>query len=107
MRSPMLRGLVKGTGRLATGLDAMFETRPLFPFGAELSPGMPAWYEHEGVEEYLSEALYANDGLLLIRGLHEIAIRPRLLLKLSRWFGPEVEDYRKTLTAKSAVHQRF
>ncbi len=43
-------------------------------------------------------------GLLLLPGLGEITTRPELLLRLSRLFGPEVEDYRFTLTAQTSVH---
>jgi taurine dioxygenase len=42
--------------------------------------------------------------LLLIPGLQEIADKPELLVGLSRAFGPEVEDYRYTLTSASSVH---
>ena len=38
-------------------------------------------------------------GLLLVPGLGEIADNPPLLLQMSYLFGPEVEDYRYTLTA--------
>ena len=41
----------------------------------------------------LPEALARAGGLLLIPGLGEIAAEPRLLLGLSRLFGPEIEDF--------------
>ena len=44
------------------------------------------------------------NGLMLIPGLQEIADKPELLVDLSRAFGPEVEDYRYTLTQRSSVH---
>ncbi|MBS0547595.1 MAG: TauD/TfdA family dioxygenase [Proteobacteria bacterium] len=52
----------------------------------------------------LPAALADAGGLLLLRGLHEINDDPALLVRLSRIFGPEVEDYRHTLTNLSAVH---
>ena len=60
---------------------------------AEASPGV------------LTEALAKCDGLLVLQGLHEIAAEPALLVRLSRTFGPEVEDYRQTLTRSNMVHE--
>jgi taurine dioxygenase len=54
--------------------------------------------------EGLPAALAEAGGLLLIPGLQEIARRPELLLRLSHLFGPEVEDYRQTLTGRQFVH---
>ncbi len=52
----------------------------------------------------LARALADSDGLLFIPGMHAIADQPDLLVRLSRLFGPEVEDYRQTLTAQNMVH---
>ncbi|WP_421999908.1 TauD/TfdA dioxygenase family protein [Reyranella sp.] len=52
----------------------------------------------------LPELLAQAKGLLLVRGLPEIAGRPELLIGLSGVFGPEVEDYRHTLTDLRSVH---
>jgi taurine dioxygenase len=52
----------------------------------------------------MSRALADSGGLLLIPGMHAIADAPDLLVRLSRLFGPEVEDYRQTLTAENMVH---
>jgi taurine dioxygenase len=52
----------------------------------------------------LSLALADSGGLLLIPGMHAVADEPDLLVRLSRFFGPEVEDYRQTLTAQNMVH---
>ena len=85
-------------------MSAAFDvTRPLpgAAFGATvrlrgpLSRGIP-----DGLPAVLAEA----NGLMLIPGLQEIADKPELLVALSRAFGPEVEDYRYTLTSKSSVH---
>ncbi len=52
----------------------------------------------------LPKILSDNGGLLLVQGLNEINDDPALLVRLSRVFGPEVEDYRHTLTNLSSVH---
>ena len=62
---------------------------------ASLAVAQPDWLTHS-----LDEAR----GLLLVRGLSEISVEPPLLVDLSRLFGLEVEDYRRTLTAKHQVH---
>lgn len=59
----------------------------------------------EAAPGVLPEALAQCGGLLLIKGMQAIAERPELLLRLSRVFGPEVEDYRHTLTARNMVHE--
>lgn len=54
----------------------------------------------------LPNALAECDGLLLLKDMHEIAGEPTLLVRLSRIFGPEVEDYRRTLMARNRVHEQ-
>ncbi len=49
-------------------------------------------------------ALAEAGGLLLLPGMQAIADDPALLVRLSRIFGPEVEDYRLTITAQNMVH---
>ncbi|MBM3597586.1 MAG: TauD/TfdA family dioxygenase [Alphaproteobacteria bacterium] len=53
----------------------------------------------------LTEALAKSEGLLLIQGLDEIAREPELLLRLSRLFGPEIENYRENLTPPNFWHE--
>jgi taurine dioxygenase len=55
--------------------------------------------------EVLHEALTEAQGLLLIRGLDAIADEPELLLRLSRLYGAEVENYRENLTPPNQVHE--
>jgi len=43
-------------------------------------------------------------GVLLIPGMDAMTEDPALLVRLSRIFGAEVEDYRETLVAKNLVH---
>ena len=52
----------------------------------------------------LPDAFYEADGLLVMSGLHAITGEPSLLLRLSRLFGDEVEDYRPTHTARGMIH---
>src|SRR5215472_13723527 len=59
----------------------------------------------EAASGALTDALAQCEGLLLFQGLHEIAAEPALLVRLSRVFGPEVEDYRHTLTRSNMVHE--
>lgn len=58
----------------------------------------------QGLPKDLPAVLAEAGGVLVIPGLGEIAAKPELLLALSREFGPEVEDYRYTLTQRSSVH---
>jgi taurine dioxygenase len=59
----------------------------------------------EASPQALPEALARCDGLLLLTGMQAIAEEPALLVRLSRLFGPEVEDYRQTLTRSNMVHE--
>lgn len=54
----------------------------------------------------LPRALYESDGLLVLPGMQAITDDPELLVRLSRLFGPEVENYRRTLTADNQIHDR-
>jgi hypothetical protein len=58
----------------------------------------------EADPDALLAAFYDGHGLVLIRGLQGISGEPELLLRLSRLFGEEVEDYRTTTTPKRMVH---
>jgi taurine dioxygenase len=53
----------------------------------------------------LPDVLAQCGGLLLMTGMQAIADDPTLLVRLSRRFGPEVEDYRQTLTRSNMVHE--
>jgi taurine dioxygenase len=52
----------------------------------------------------LRNALTDTGGLLLLPGMEAMAVEPELLLRISRLFGPEVEDYRANLTPLNMVH---
>ena len=58
----------------------------------------------EGQPDALLGALLESKGLLVLPKLAEIAIRPELLVRLSKLFGPEVENYHHTLSTKNLVH---
>ena len=53
----------------------------------------------------LPHLLAESGGLLLIQHLEAMAEAPNLLIRLSRIFGPEVEDYRSNLTPLNMVHE--
>ena len=78
-------------------------TKPLSgaSFGATVRLTRPL---SQGVPDGLPAVLADANGLMLIPGLQEIAGKPELLVDLSRAFGPEVEDYRYTLTQRNSVH---
>jgi taurine dioxygenase len=59
----------------------------------------------EGNPEALPHAIAESSGLLVLRGMDEMIAEPELLVRLSRVFGSEVEDYRQTLTAPNMVHE--
>ncbi len=48
----------------------------------------------EAAPDELASALAEAKGLLLVQSLNDIANDPDLLIRFSRVFGPEVEDYR-------------
>ncbi|MBX9946241.1 MAG: TauD/TfdA family dioxygenase [Reyranella sp.] len=76
-------------------------------FGATLRQGGTAHAVVAAAERdpaALPAALAEAGGLLLIPGMNAIADEADLLVRLSRVFGPEVEDYRHTLTDLKSVH---
>jgi taurine dioxygenase len=78
-------------------------------FGASLrragDPGAEIFIRAvESDPDTLPRALAEAHGLLLLPGMGAMADAPELLVRLSRLFGPEVEDYRETLTARNMVH---
>ena len=58
----------------------------------------------EAAPAALPRALAACHGLLVLPGMGDMAEAPELLLRLSRVFGPEVEDYRETGMAPHMIH---
>lgn len=53
------------------------------------------------------KALNDAGGLLVIPGLDDMSETPALLARLSRVFGPEVENYYETLTSKNFFHDEI
>jgi taurine dioxygenase len=53
----------------------------------------------------LPRALAESGGLSLLQGMTAMAEEPELLLRLSRLFGSEVENYRENLTPLNMVHE--
>ena len=58
----------------------------------------------EASPEFLPRALNEAGGLLVLPGMQAITEAPALLLRLSRLFGQEVENYDKTMTSRKIVH---
>jgi taurine dioxygenase len=58
----------------------------------------------EAEPDALPRALADSSGLLLLHGMDAMTEAPDLLVRLSRIFGAEVEDYRQTLTPLNMVH---
>jgi taurine dioxygenase len=59
----------------------------------------------EAGPDALPRALAESGGLLLIQGMRAMAEEPDLLVRLSRLFGTEVENYRQNLTPLNMVHE--
>ena len=59
----------------------------------------------EADQAALPQALADSSGLLLLQGMQAMADEPELLVRISRIFGTEVEDYRQTLTPRSQIHE--
>lgn len=53
----------------------------------------------------LPRVLTESQGLLLLRGMQAMAEAPELLVRLSRRFGAEVENYRETPTPSHMLHE--
>lgn len=87
LSQPLAGATFGGTLRLAgqVGAEALL-------VAAEASPGA------------LTAALARCHGLLCLPGMGAMADDPGLLLRLSRIFGPEVEDYQNTGMAKNMIH---
>jgi taurine dioxygenase len=93
---------------LSSSLD-LVTPLPGASFGGRLSlpgdGGAPALIQQaEREPDALPRALADSGGLLLIPGMQAMADAPDLLARLSHRFGPEVEDYRQTLTPANMVH---
>jgi len=58
----------------------------------------------ERTPDALPRLLAESHGLLLIPGMTAMATAPELLVRLSRLFGPEVENYRATMMTPTAIH---
>lgn len=59
----------------------------------------------EATPDILPRLLYDWNGFLFLRGMHAIADDAALLVRLSRPFGKEVENYRETLTDATRAHR--
>jgi taurine dioxygenase len=94
------------------GLRGCYQSSPLkeASFGAAVHflPGARLRERIEQLEDdarSLPNALTQADGLLVIKDMHEITQQPELLVRLSRLFGPEVENYQDTPTPVRLIHE--
>lgn len=55
--------------------------------------------------DLIREQFKEAGGLMLVRGLAGLEEAPEQLVRISRVFGPEVEDYRETLTSARFFHR--
>ena len=58
----------------------------------------------EADPDSLPTALCESQGLLVLPTMHGITRQPEMIVRLSRLFGPEVENYRQTLTPDNMIH---
>ena len=92
------------------GSAGSFRRRPLpgAGFGAELrfdaADSRLAVTAVEADPGPLRCAFYDSQGLLVMKDMHTITQEPELLVRVSRVFGPEVENYHETLTARNMIH---
>ena len=90
---------------------AAFDVEPLTgaSFGRTIRVGDAQRFliDAEAAPDDLSRCLYDGHGLLLLKGLDAISNDPALLIRLSRLFGEEVENYRLTATEADAIHADF
>ncbi|MGI9316676.1 MAG: TauD/TfdA dioxygenase family protein [bacterium] len=52
----------------------------------------------------LNAVMNQAGGLLILKGLADLKLAPELFVRLSRAFGPEVENYHQTLTSENFFH---
>jgi len=84
----------------------VFSPLPGANFGGRVAGGDAAAVVQaaEAEPDALPRMLSESSGLLLIQGMDAMAEAPELLVRFSRIFGPEVEDYRDNLTPLNMVH---
>ena len=88
----------------------MFSTRPIpnSCFGAIVEFSQSnlelALESVETKPDALLTALITANGLLVLPKLEAITERPQLLVRLSRLFGTQVENYHHTLSTRNLVH---
>jgi len=85
-------------------------TRPLasVKFGASVefapAPSSAVIDKLEGDPSFLPDLLNSSGGLVVLKNLHSLRDDPASLVRISRLLGPEVENYRETLTAERFFH---
>ena len=82
---------------------ASFGARLVLANTTELRTGVETL---EANPNHLAGLLAQARGLLIIRGAHDISSAPELMVRISQLLGPEVEDYRETLTPENMIHKQ-
>lgn len=70
---------------------------------AELGAGVDALASQP---ERLAHLLAQANGLLVVSGVQSLSSEPQLMVRISQLLGPEVEDYRETLTPQNMIHEQ-
>lgn len=61
----------------------------------------------EADPQMLLEEFHKARGLMVVESLDEVELKPELLLRISRLFGHEVENYKKTPTPSHMIHKEI
>jgi taurine dioxygenase len=93
-----------------SGGFTLFKPLPNAHFGGRLHLLGDGGAQHfvqatENDADVLPRSLTESGGLLLLQGMKAMADEPELLVRLSRLFGAEVENYRQNLTPLNMVHE--
>ena len=60
----------------------------------------------ERAPDDFTSSLQDAQGLLVLPGMQQISDQPELLVRLSRLFGDQVENYRETVTPPNMIHEQ-
>ena len=99
----MVQGTTPGRFSLEPVADSGFGATVRFAAGRGLFDIVVAL---EAAPGELRDAFYAAGGLLVLTGMQELTVHPELLVRISRLFGPDVENYHETLTPEHMIHQQ-
>ena len=101
--APTVQSTTSASFRVESLPDTNFGGRVRFEDGADLHRILGRL---EGSSDALPAALHAAHGLLVLNDMRAIRDDPHLLVRLSRLFGSEVENYRETQAPASKIHEQ-